>query len=147
MSAVLALDSASKAYGAVQALRQASLALHGGEVRGLVGENGAGKSTLVRLLAGVQRPDSGQVVLDGTPVDFHRPIDARHAGIAVIYQEPTLFPDLSVAENVMMGRQPLGALRHIDRRRLRRQVAELLERLDVPLDPARPVRGLSIADQ
>jgi len=147
VNTVLALDSASKAYGAVQALRAASLELRAGEVRGLVGENGAGKSTLVRLLAGVQRPDGGQVVLDGAPAAFHGPIDARHAGIAVIYQEPTLFPDLSVAENVMMGRQPLGAVRHIDRRRLHRRVAELLERLAVPLDPRRPVRGLSIADQ
>jgi rhamnose transport system ATP-binding protein len=147
VSAVLALDTASRSYGAVRALHDASIELTAGEVRGLVGENGAGKSTLVRLLAGVQRPDAGRVLLDGEPVEFHGPLDARDAGIAVIYQEPTLFPDLSVAENVMMGRHPLGSLRRIDRGRLRGQVSELLERLEVKLDPGRPVRGLSIADQ
>jgi rhamnose transport system ATP-binding protein len=147
VSAILALESASRSYGAVRALSDASIELTSGEVRGLVGENGAGKSTVVRLLAGAQRPDAGRLLLDGAPVDFHGPIDARDAGIAVIYQEPTLFPDLSVAENVMMGRHPLGALRRIDRAQLRRTVADLLGRLEVQLDPARPVRGLSIADQ
>ena len=77
----------------------------------LVGENGAGKSTLVKILAGVHRPDAGTVLLDGEPVDFRGPADAQRAGIAVIYQEPTLFPDLSVAENIFMGRQPLRPLR------------------------------------
>jgi rhamnose transport system ATP-binding protein len=144
---IIALRAASKAYGAVRALREADIALRPGEVRGLVGENGAGKSTLVRLLAGVQRPDAGAVVIDGEEVDFHSTADARDAGVAVIFQEPTLFPDLSVAENVVMGRHPLQALRRIDRREMRREVAGLLERLGVHLDPDRPVRGLSIADQ
>jgi rhamnose transport system ATP-binding protein len=144
---VIALQDASKAYGAVQALSEASIALRAGEVRALVGENGAGKSTLVRLLAGVQRPDSGRVLVDGGRAEFHNPTDARDAGIAVIYQEPTLFPDLSVAENIFMGRHPIGGGRRIDRRELHRDVVELLERLDVHLDPEGPVRGLSIADQ
>jgi rhamnose transport system ATP-binding protein len=143
----IALAGASKSYGAVRAARDVSIALRAGEVRALAGENGAGKSTIVRLLAGVQRPDEGEVLLDGEPVDFHGPADARDRGVAVIYQEPTLFPDLSVAENVMMGRHPLGALRRIDRRALHRTVAELLDRLGVKLDPEQPVRGLSIADQ
>jgi rhamnose transport system ATP-binding protein len=144
---IIALRGASKSYGAVRALRDADIALRPGEVRGLVGENGAGKSTLVRLLAGVQRPDSGVVLVDGQEVDLHSTADARDSGVAVIFQEPTLFPDLSVAENVVMGRHPLQALRRIDRRAMRREVAELLERLGVRLDPDRPVRGLSIADQ
>jgi rhamnose transport system ATP-binding protein len=144
---ILALEGASKSYGAVRALRGASLALRAGEVRALAGENGAGKSTLVRLLAGVQRPDEGRVLVDGADAHFHGPANARDAGVAVIYQEPTLFPDLSVAENVMMGRHPLASLRRIDRRALHRQVGELLERLDVRLAPEEPVRGLSIADQ
>jgi rhamnose transport system ATP-binding protein len=146
-SPIIALRGASKSYGAVRALRDADIALCPGEVRGLVGENGAGKSTLVRLLAGVQRPDSGIVLVDGQEVDLHSTADARDAGVAVIFQEPTLFPDLSVAENVVMGRHPLQALRRIDRRAMRREVAGLLERLGVRLDPDRPVRGLSIADQ
>jgi rhamnose transport system ATP-binding protein len=144
---IIALHGASKSYGAVRALREADIALRPGEVRGLVGENGAGKSTLVRLLAGVQRPDAGAVLVDGEEADLHSTADARDAGVAVIFQEPTLFPDLSVAENVVMGRHPLQALRRIDRRAMRREVAGLLERLGVRLDPDRPVRGLSIADQ
>jgi len=144
---IIALRDATKSYGAVRAARGVSLALHPGEVRALAGENGAGKSTLVRMLAGVQRPDSGSVEVDGEPVGFSGPADARDAGVAVIYQEPTLFPDLSVAENVMMGRHPLGALRRIDRRKLHRTVRELMTRLGVDLDPEEPVRGLSIADQ
>ena len=101
----------------------------------------------MKLLGGVVRLDDGRMLVDGEPVDFHSPTDARDAGIAVIYQEPTLFPDLSVAENVVMGRHPLGSLRRIDRRAMRREVQELLDRLGVRLDAERPVRGLSIADQ
>jgi rhamnose transport system ATP-binding protein len=141
------LEGASKSYGAVRAARGVDIALPAGEVRALAGENGAGKSTIVRMLAGVQRPDSGRVLVDGQPAVFGGPADARDAGVAVIYQEPTLFPDLSVAENVMMGRHPLGPLRRIDRRALHRTVAELMDRLGVRLDPEQPVRGLSIADQ
>jgi rhamnose transport system ATP-binding protein len=144
---IIELDGASKSYGAVRAARGVSIALRAGEVRALAGENGAGKSTIVRLLAGVQRPDEGRVLVDGEPADFHGPADARDRGVAVIYQEPTLFPDLSVAENVMMGRHPLGSLRRIDRRALHRTVKELMDRLGVRLDPEQPVRGLSIADQ
>jgi rhamnose transport system ATP-binding protein len=144
---VLALREADKSYGAVHAVRGASLTLHAGEVRALVGENGAGKSSIVRLLAGVNPPDAGDVLVDGEPVHFHGPADARDAGVAVIYQEPTLFPDLSIAENVMMGRQPLAGLRRIDRGAVHAHVRDLLQRLGVALDPEQPVRGLSIADQ
>jgi rhamnose transport system ATP-binding protein len=144
---ILALEDASKSYGAVRAARGVSIELRSGEVRALAGENGAGKSTIVRMLAGVQRPDAGRVLVDGEPADFHGPAGARDKGVAVIYQEPTLFPDLSVAENVMMGRHPLGPLRRIDRGALHRTVADLMERLGVRLDPEQPVRGLSIADQ
>src|SRR3954454_5834540 len=147
MAAILALEGASKSYGAVRAARGVDIALPAGEVRALAGENGAGKSTIVRMLAGVQRPDTGEVLVDGQPVEFHGPADARDAGVAVIYQEPTLFPDLSVAENVMMGRQPLASGRRIDRRGMHEQVQELLNRLGVDLDADEPVRGLSIADQ
>src|SRR4051794_31921325 len=147
MAAILALEGASKSYGAVRAARGVDIALPAGEGRALAGENGAGKSTIVRMLAGVQRPDDGDVLVDGEPAVFHGPADARDAGVAVIYQEPTLFPDLSVAENVMMGRHPLGSLRRIDRRALHRTVQDLMDRLGVRLDPEQPVRGLSIADQ
>src|SRR5919106_94458 len=140
---LLELRDATKAYGAVRALADGTLALRAGEVRGLMGENGAGKSTLVKVLGGVVRRDSGEMLVEGEPVDFHSPHDARDAGIAVIYQEPTLFPDLSIAENVVMGYHPLGSLKRIDRRAMNRQVQGLLDRLGVKLDPERPVRGLS----
>src|SRR3954447_18718313 len=104
---VLALENVSKSFGAVAALRGARLELRGGEAHALVGENGAGKSTLVKILAGVHPPDEGRVLLDGAPITLDNPAAARAAGIAVIYQEPTLFPDLPVAENIFMGRQPL----------------------------------------
>ncbi|MGS2616116.1 sugar ABC transporter ATP-binding protein [Micromonospora sp. LZ34] len=133
--------------GAVAALRDVRLDLHAGEAHALVGENGAGKSTLVKILAGVHRPDAGTLTLDGREVVFGGPADARAAGIAVIYQEPTLFPDLSVAENIFIGRQPLRGLRRIDRAAMRSRTRELFARLGVQLDPDRPARGLSIADQ
>ncbi|MEA2247941.1 MAG: rhamnose transport system ATP-binding protein [Solirubrobacteraceae bacterium] len=144
---ILELEDAAKSYGAVRALRDGTLSLRSGEVRALMGENGAGKSTLVKLLAGVVRLDDGVMRVDGEPVDFHSPHDARDAGIAVIYQEPTLFPDLSIAENVVMGFHPLGSMHRIDRRAMHRRVQDLLDRLGVRLDPDSPVRGLSIADQ
>jgi rhamnose transport system ATP-binding protein len=144
---VLALEDVSKSFGAVAALRGAHLELHSGEAHALVGENGAGKSTLVKILAGVHGPDTGRVLLDGVPVDLDTPAAARAAGIAVIYQEPTLFPDLSVAENIFMGRQPLASGRRIDRKALAARCRELFEQLGVRMDPDRPARGLSIADQ
>ncbi|MER6001257.1 sugar ABC transporter ATP-binding protein [Nonomuraea angiospora] len=143
---VLSLSQVSKAFGAVRAVREVSLELFPGEVHALAGENGAGKSTIVKILSGVHRPDSGRILLDGEPVEFGGPADAQRAGVAVIYQEPTLFPDLSVMENIFMGRQPRGRL-GIDRRAMRAGAAALFERLGVPLDPDQPARGLSIADQ
>lgn len=137
----------SKSFGAVRALRGVSLRLYAGEAHALAGENGAGKSTLIKALAGVHRPDTGKVLLDGEPVEFHGPADARDAGVAVIYQEPTLFPDLSVAENIFMGRQPRRRLGRVDRRAIKQATAELFARLGVDLDPDQPARGLSIADQ
>ncbi|MFJ6730207.1 sugar ABC transporter ATP-binding protein [Streptomyces sp. NPDC091281] len=144
---VLALRDVAKSFGAVRALRGVTLELFPGEVHALAGENGAGKSTLIKALAGVHRPDTGQVLLDGAPVAFHGPGDARDAGIAVIYQEPTLFPDLSIAENIFMGRRPRRSLGRIDHRATRAATAGLMRRLGVALDPDRPARGLSIADQ
>ncbi|MCP9965392.1 sugar ABC transporter ATP-binding protein [Actinomadura madurae] len=143
----LALVNVSKSFGAVRALQGVTLELHAGEVHALAGENGAGKSTVVKTFAGVHRPDAGEVRVDGAAVAFGGPADAQAAGVAVIYQEPTLFPDLSVAENIFMGRQPRGALGRIDRRAMHAEAARLFGRLGVALDPQQPARGLSIADQ
>jgi rhamnose transport system ATP-binding protein len=144
---LLALNGVRKSFGAVAALRDGRLDLHSGEAHALVGENGAGKSTLVRILAGVHPPDAGTMTLDGEPLGLRGPADARAAGIAVIYQEPTLFPDLSVAENIFIGRQPQKSWKRIDTAAMRRKATELFDRLGVHLDPDRPARGLSIADQ
>ena len=144
---VLALHGATKSFGAVHAVTDGTIDLYAGQAHALLGENGAGKSTMVKLLAGVYQPDSGELLIDGAPVSLHNPADAQNAGIAVIYQEPTLFPDLSVAENIFMGRQPLLAGRRIDRRRMHADSAALFSRLGVKLDPGRISRGLSIADQ
>jgi rhamnose transport system ATP-binding protein len=145
--AVLELRHAAKAFGPVKALIDGSVELRAGEVHALLGENGAGKSTLVKILAGVHQPDSGQVLVNGDEVALNGPAAARAAGIAVIYQEPMLFPDLTVAENIYMGRQPVRAGRRIDRGAMNRAATEVFAQLGVVLDPARPARGLSVADQ
>ena len=144
---IVTLRHVAKAFGAVRAVIDGTIDLYAGEAHALLGENGAGKSTMVKILAGVHEPDEGEVLLDGHPVTLASPAAARDAGIAVIYQEPTLFPDLSVAENIFMGRQPLVAGRRIDRRRMLATAAALFGRLGVRLDPGRICRGLSIADQ
>ncbi|GAA2686195.1 MULTISPECIES: sugar ABC transporter ATP-binding protein [Actinosynnema] len=137
----------SKSFGAVAAVRDCSFPLHAGEAHALVGENGAGKSTVVNILAGVHRPDSGALLVDGAETAFGSPADAKAAGIAVIHQEPTLFPDLTVAENIAVGAHPLRRFRRVDRAAMRAQARALFERLGVRLDPDRPAKGLSIADQ
>ena len=147
MSVTLELDRATKSFGSVHALVDGSIVLRGGEVHALLGENGAGKSTLVKILAGVYQPDSGELRIDGEPTVLAGTAASRSAGISVIYQEPTLFPDLSVAENIFMGRQPLNWGRHIDRGAMNAAATKVFERLGVVLDPTRPARGLSVADQ
>ncbi|MGZ4450416.1 MAG: sugar ABC transporter ATP-binding protein, partial [Nocardioides sp.] len=143
----LELRDVAKSFGPVVALRSGSLTVHGGSIHALVGENGAGKSTLVKIVAGVHRRDSGVFRFHGADVDFGSTAESKAAGIAVIYQEPTLFPDLSVTENIFMGRQPLGRLRRIDRAAMHAEATALFQRLGVAIDPRRPALGLSIADQ
>ena len=144
---MLALEHAQKSFGAVRALEDGDITLLAGEVHGLVGENGAGKSTLVKILAGVHRPDAGRLLIDGEEAIFDNAKQSQGAGIAIIFQEPTLFPDLTVAENIFVGVQPLKRFRRIDVRRMRREAAAVFEQLGVRLDPDRIARGLSIADQ
>ena len=147
LAPVVSLQHAEKRFGAVHALDDGDIELFGGEVHGLVGENGAGKSTLVKILAGVHRADAGRLLIDGEEAIFDNAKQSQAAGIAIIFQEPTLFPDLSVAENIFVGVQPLKRFRRIDGRRMRREAAVLFEQLGVRLDPDRLARGLSIADQ
>jgi len=144
---VLSLQHATKAFGAIHALEDVSIDLYPGEVHALVGENGAGKSTMVKIFAGVYPPDSGRLLIDGAEVALSGPADARDAGIAVIYQEPTLFPDLTVVENIFIGRQPLRSGRRIDADAMHAQAESIFERLGVRLDLDRIALGLSIAEQ
>ena len=144
---MLELSRVVKSFGAVVALRSGSLRMQSGSIHALIGENGAGKSTLVKIVAGLYRRDAGEFRLNGEEVDFTSTAQSKAAGIAVIYQEPTLFPDLSVTENVFMGRQPVGRFGRIDRKAMRREVESLFQRLGVRIDPDRPAEGLSIADQ
>ncbi|MFE5339111.1 sugar ABC transporter ATP-binding protein [Isoptericola sp. NPDC056578] len=144
---VLELRDVRKSFGPVVALRSGALSVDAGSIHALVGENGAGKSTLVKILSGLYRRDAGTFRLHGHDVDFTTTAEARAAGVAVIYQEPTLFPDLSVMENIFMGRHPLRTGRRVDRRAMRDDAAALFARLGVSLDPLRPAEGLSIADQ
>ncbi|GAB2710292.1 rhamnose transport system ATP-binding protein [Microbacterium marinum] len=143
----LELTRVVKSFGPVVALRSGSLRLRSGSIHALIGENGAGKSTLVKIIAGLYRRDSGDFLLEGESVDFTSTAQSKAAGIAVIYQEPTLFPDLSVTENIFMGRQPTGRLGRIDRKAMRDEAAQIFQRLGVGLDPERITEGLSIADQ
>jgi rhamnose transport system ATP-binding protein len=145
--ALLELAGATKSFGAVKALVNGSVALRPGEAHALLGENGAGKSTLVKILAGVHQPDGGELRINGAPVVLSGPAASRAAGVSIIYQEPTLFPDLTVAENIFMGRQPLGRGRAIDRRAMNSEARKVFARLGVELDPDRQARGLSVADQ
>ena len=147
MTPRVSLVGISKRFGATAALTGVSLDLLPGEVHALVGENGAGKSTLVKILAGVHQPDEGTILLDGVPTQVPGPAQSRALGIAVVHQEPRLFPDLSVAENVFIGHAPSGALGSIDWRGMRRAAQALFAELDVQFDVGAPVRGLSMADQ
>ena len=143
----LELRSIAKSFGSVVALSSGSLALHSGSIHALIGENGAGKSTIVKIIAGLYQRDTGDFELEGESVDFKSTAESKAAGIAVIYQEPTLFPALSVTENIFMGRQPTLSLGRIDRKLMREQAVGLFSRLGVRIDPDRPTLGLSIADQ
>ena len=144
---VLELREVSKSFGPVVALRSGSLRVDAGSIHALIGENGAGKSTLVKIIAGLYQRDGGEFLLEGESVDFTSTAQSKAAGIAVIYQEPTLFPDLSVTENLLMGRQPLARGRRIDRPTMIAEAERLFARLGVRIDPRRPAAGLSIADQ
>lgn len=137
----------SKQFGGVDVLSDVDLDLHAGEIHALLGENGAGKSTFAKILAGIHRPTRGKLRLNGQPVDVSSPIAAQKLGIALIHQEPISFPDLSVAENIVMGRQAGGLLSRVPWAKIIADARRYLDMLGVSLDVTRPMRGLSIANQ
>ena len=143
---LLQMKGVQKRFGGAIALRGTDLSIRAGEIHALLGENGAGKSTMLKILAGVHVNDGGTITLGEKPFTTGSPEAAIAQGIAVIYQEPSLFLDLTLAENVFIGRQPMkGAA--IDWNKAQDEAARLFSELGVPLDPKRQARGLSIADQ
>jgi rhamnose transport system ATP-binding protein len=144
---LLEVDHVSKSFAGVHALRDVTLTLRAGEVHALVGENGAGKSTLVKIITGAHAPDSGRLVVGGRGVERADPLLARSLGIAPIYQQPALFPDLTVAENMAMGLEPEGAWRRIDWPERRRRAKDLLARAGATLDLDARAGTLRMAEQ
>lgn len=146
-SPILELRNISKAFPGVKALDDIGLRLYPGRVTALIGENGAGKSTLVKTLTGIYRPDAGQILIQGQPVAMRAATDARDHGIAAIHQEAVMFDELSVTENIFVNnllRTPWGLL---DWKAMHRKAHELLQRLEVSVDPSLPLRSLSVAQK
>ncbi|MFD2350028.1 ATP-binding cassette domain-containing protein [Nonomuraea ferruginea] len=143
---ILRMSGIGKEFPGVRALDRVDLRLLPGEVHALMGENGAGKSTLIKVLTGVHTADEGAVELAGNPVAFGSPLEARQAGISTVYQEVNLCTNLSVAENILIGREPRRFGR-IDWQRMRARARELLARMDLDLDVSAPLSSYSLAIQ
>src|SRR5215813_945923 len=145
----LELRGIVKRFPGVLALSGVGLDVRPGEVHALLGENGAGKSTLIKTISGVYQADDGDIRIDGRPVHIRNPHGAQALGISTIYQEFTLAPDMTVAENVFLGREPLRlrALSIVDRKALVRQTRDVLAWLDLPIDPEATVKHLGVAQQ
>lgn len=143
------MSGIAKSFAGNLVLADVNFAAAAGEVHALVGENGAGKSTLMKILAGVHQPDAGQISINGQVVSFHRPADALRHGIAMIYQELSLAPHLTVAENIFLGREPLSvpALGLINQRALNERATKLLAEYGFNLDPRARTGRLSAADR
>ena len=144
---VVELRGIGKSYGGVQAVADVSFAIQAGTVHALVGENGAGKSTLVKILTGVVHPDDGELVIDGEPHRVGDPQTAHRLGIVAMFQEPTVFPDLTVAENVFAGRHRRTGLRTVAWGAMRSEASRILGELGADFPPDAPVRGLGVADR
>lgn len=147
MEEVLRAEHLSKRFPGVLAVDNVSFSLQKGEILALVGENGAGKSTLSLILSGIHKPDTGMIYLEGKPVVFNAPVDAIHAGIAMVFQELSLVGSLSVAENIFANRQPVGSIGTIRWDELYRQTREFLRSFDLHLNPRQLVKHLSMGQQ
>jgi ribose transport system ATP-binding protein len=144
---ILELRGLSKRFGGVNALNNVEFDLREGEVHGLVGENGAGKSTLMKILCGVYSDYEGQMLLNGIPVRFHSPADARSKGIGMVHQELSIFPHLSVAENIFSGNQPLTKTGTVDWKTMRQQAAQHLRELGISVNVTSLMGDLSVGTQ
>jgi len=145
---ILELAHITKTFPGVRALDDVHFDLKPGEIHALIGENGAGKSTLIKVITGVYQPDSGEIRIDGRPVQIHGPSDSQQRGIAAIYQHVTCYPDLSVTENIFIGHETIDRVtRKIDWRDLHRRGEDLLRQLDADFDPRAIMGSLSVAQQ
>jgi rhamnose transport system ATP-binding protein len=147
LAPLLQATNVTKSFAGVRALEGVSFDLRPGEVHALVGENGAGKSTLIKVIAGALPADEGTIEVGGRLVTENDPILARTLGIAAIYQQPALFPDLTVAENIALGLESGGSWRRVRWRERRQRAQELLSRVGAAIDPSAVVRGLSMPEQ
>lgn len=144
---LLQVRNIRKSFGAVKALRGVSMDVDCGEIHALLGENGAGKSTLIRIISGAHSPDDGVVTLNGQEIRHYSPREAHALGVAVIYQQPALFPDLTVAENFALTLEPLRATGLVNRRQRRERAAGLLARVGARIDPDIEVSTLTMPEQ
>jgi rhamnose transport system ATP-binding protein len=142
---IFEIAGVSKRFDATQALDDVSLTVHPGEIHGLVGENGAGKSTLIKIMTGIHTADTGTMRLDGEEYTPHDAADAQLQGVAAIYQEPSIFPDLTVAENIFIGHQDRGWV--VDWKKMMADAKAILDTLDLDTDPSMPAVGLTVAGQ
>ncbi|MBO7711863.1 MAG: sugar ABC transporter ATP-binding protein, partial [Lachnospiraceae bacterium] len=148
MEYVLETRGITKNFTGTKALDNVSIFVKPGEVHGIVGENGAGKSTLMNILSGIYRKDSGEVFLNGQPVEFNNPNEAIRNGIGIVHQEVSIVPNLSVAENIFANRQPVNRLGMINRKKMYADARQLLDEFGVKdIEPAEQVRFLTIAQQ
>jgi inositol transport system ATP-binding protein len=145
-SDILLMENISKSFPGVQALSEVNLAVRKGTIHALMGENGAGKSTLMKILDGIYTPDSGQITFQGGPVTIDTTHKALKLGISMIHQELSPIPYMTVAENIFLGREPLGRFGMIDKRKLNADTRTLLNRLDIDIDPATLMKDLSVAN-
>ena len=144
---ILRATDVYKSYEGVHALRGVSFELRAGEVHALIGENGAGKSTLIKIITGAVQPDSGEIEFDGQPIGNNSPAHAKQIGIAAIYQQPALFPDLTVAENISIGLERGASWRKINWTERRKRAVDLLNQVGSHINPEAEVRGLSMPEQ
>src|SRR6266540_5984385 len=144
---LLQLSAVTKSFGAVRALKGVSFDLRAGEVHALLGENGAGKSTLIKVITGAHEPDGGTIEINGRRIANLSPAAAHKLGIACIYQQPALFPDLTVAENIALRLEPATALRRVNWPERRVRAAQLLQRIGAEISPEAEVRSLSMPEQ
>ena len=144
---IVELRQCHKYFPGIKALEAVDMDIRSGEVHALIGENGAGKSTLVKILTGVHQPTSGEIILDGAPVRFSSPQDSAAAGIVAIHQEASMFPELTVTENIFLGHPLRNRFYLLDWRAMHERAREILGRLEITMDVTQPVRALSTAQR